>query len=63
MFTLNGENRTNLITSVINTPTVIVLDPNEGFLFLTDSGTRSFRTSRFYKVKVFEVCLIFEKKV
>ena len=41
VFTLNGENRTNLITSDINTPTAIVLDPNEGFLFLTDSGTRS----------------------
>ena len=34
VFTLNGEKRTNLITSDINIPTAIVLDPNEGFYFL-----------------------------
>ena len=32
VFTLNGENRTNLITSDINTPTAVVRDPNEGFI-------------------------------
>ncbi len=38
VFTWNGQNRTNLITSNLFAPTSIVLDPIQGFLFLTDSG-------------------------
>ena len=38
VFTSNGQNRTNLITSNLFAPTSIVLDPLQGFLFFTDSG-------------------------
>ena len=38
VFTPNGQNRTDLLTSDIFRPTSIALDPNENFLFFTDAG-------------------------
>ena len=38
VFTSNGQNRTNLITSNLISPTSIALDPLLGLLFFTDSG-------------------------
>ena len=38
VFTSNGLNRTNIVTSNIFTPNCIALDPTNSFLFLVDSG-------------------------
>jgi hypothetical protein len=38
VFSWDGSNRTNLITTDLFAPTAIALDPNESFLFVADSG-------------------------
>lgn len=54
VFSGNGQNRTNLITSNVYAPASIALDPSESYLFFTDLG---YSNSKLQTPKIERACM------